>query len=61
MKKPFTTLTVAILAIVAIAHALRLVFGWSIAIAGTDVPAWVSIVALIVSAGLAVGTWRENM
>ena len=61
MKKPITTITVVILALVALAHALRLLFGWSVAVAGTDVPNWVSIVALIVAAGLAVGTWQENM
>ena len=30
MKKPFTTVTVVVLAVVAIAHALRLIFGLSL-------------------------------
>ena len=61
MKKPFTTITVVILAVVALLHALRLLFDWSVTVEGTAVPGWVSVVGLIVSAGLAVGTWRENM
>jgi len=61
MKKPFTTITVVILAVVALLHALRLLFDWSVTVEGTAVRGWVSVVGLIVSAGLAVGTWRENM
>ena len=60
-KKPFTTITVVILAVVALLHALRLLFDWSVTVEGTAVRGWVSVVGLIVSAGLAVGTWRENM
>ena len=60
MKKPFTTVTVVVLALIALAHALRIMLAWKVAIAGTHVPMWVSIVALIVAAGLAVGTWHES-
>ena len=59
-KKPFTTITVVILAVVALLHALRLLFDWSVTVEGTAVPGWVSVVGLIVSAGLAVRTWREK-
>jgi hypothetical protein len=61
MKKPFTTVTIVVLGLMALAHALRIILAWKIAIAGTHVPMWVSIVSLIVATGLAVGTWRENM
>ena len=57
--KPFTTATLIILALVAIVHALRLVMGGSVIVNGSDVPMWVSAVALVVFAGLAVGLWRE--
>jgi hypothetical protein len=57
--KPFTTATLIILALVALVHALRLVMGWSVTVDGSDVPMWVSPVALVVFAGLAVGLWRE--
>jgi hypothetical protein len=58
--KPFTTATLVILALVAIGHALRLLLGWSVTVDGADVPMWPSVVALVVTAGLAVGLWRET-
>jgi hypothetical protein len=61
MNKPFTTVTVIALALVAIGHALRLIFGLSVSLGGAEVPMWVSVVALVVAAALAVGTWRENL
>jgi hypothetical protein len=61
MKKPFTTVTVLVLAVVAIAHALRLIFGLSVTLGGLEIPMWVSVVALVVAAALAIGTWRENL
>jgi len=38
MKKPFTTVTVVVLAVVAIAHALRLIFGLTVALARLRLP-----------------------
>jgi hypothetical protein len=58
--KPFTAATLVILALVAIVHVLRLLFGWSVTINGTDIPTWVSVVAFVITAGLAVGLWRET-
>ena len=57
--KPFTTATLIILVLVAIVHALRLAMGWSVTVNGSGVPMWVSAVALVVFAGLAVGLRRE--
>ena len=59
--KPFTTAALVIFALVAIAHLLRLLLGWSITFNGTEIPMWVSIVALVIFAGLAVGLWRESV
>jgi hypothetical protein len=59
--KPFTTAALVIFALVAIVHALRLLLGWNITLNGTEIPMWVSIVALVISAGLAVGLWRESV
>ena len=42
-------------------HALRLVLGWNATIASTEIPMWVSVAALVIAGGLAVGLWRENM
>ena len=58
--KPFTGVTLVILALVAIMHVLRLLLGWSVTINGTDIPMWVSAVAFVITAGLAVGLWRET-
>jgi hypothetical protein len=58
--KPFTTATLVILALVAIVHASRLLLGWSVIVNGSDIPMWVSVVALVITVGLAVGLWRET-
>jgi hypothetical protein len=58
--KPFTAATLVILALVAMVHVLRLLFGWSVTIDGTDIPMWASVVAFVIPAGLAVGLWRET-
>jgi len=30
-------------------------------VAGTEIPMWVSVAALVIAGGLAIGLWRENM
>ena len=42
MNKPFTLAAIAIFVIVALMHLLRLLFGWSVTIAGIDVRIWAS-------------------
>ena len=61
MNKPFTVAAVVIFVIVAVMHLLRLVRGWDTTIAGTEIPMWVSVAALAIAGGLAIGLWRENM
>jgi len=61
MNKPFTTAAVVIFAIVALMHVLRLLLGWDATIADTEIPMWVSVAALVIAGGLAIGLWRENM
>jgi hypothetical protein len=58
--KPFTTIAVVIFALIALAHLCRLVWGCEVVVSGTVIPNWVSMVGLIVSAGLAVMLWRES-
>ena len=55
-----TRLAALLLLLVALAHLLRLVLGTTITIGTYAVPMWVSVVAVIVPAGLAVGLWREG-
>lgn len=57
--KPFTLATLVILTLLALAHALRLLLGVSIAVDGVDIPMWASVVGLVIAAGLAFGLWRE--
>ncbi len=57
--KPFTTMTVVVLAIVAIVHLLRLILGWEVFINNVGIDNWVSVVGVIVAGGLAWGLWTE--
>jgi hypothetical protein len=61
MNKPFTIAAVVTFAVVALMHILRLVLGWDATIAGNEIPLWVSVAALLIAGGLAIGLWRENM
>jgi len=44
---------------VAIAHVLRLVYGWQVTIGDAFIPMWASGVAAVITAGLALMLWRE--
>ena len=57
--KPFTTLAAGVFALMAAVHLYRLVRPFDVAVGGTPVPQWASIVALLVTALLAVMLWRE--
>jgi hypothetical protein len=58
--KPATMISMLFLAIVAVGHLLRLVLGVEIRVGGILVPLWVSVLACVLPAGLAVGLWRES-
>ena len=57
--KPFTSLAVAVFAIVALLHLLRVLLGWNVVIGGLMVPVWASVVAGILAAVLAAMVARE--
>lgn len=57
--KPFTTLAVALFALIAVAHLFRLFAGWEVIVAGFVIPVWFSWLGLIIAGGLAVMVWRE--
>lgn len=57
--KPFTTIAVFVLAIVAFAHLLRAIAGWEIVISGVVLPMWPSVLAFVFAGGLAIGLRRE--
>ena len=58
--KPFTTIAVAFLALVAVVHLLRLFTGWEVIVVGFVVPVWWSVFGLLVAGGLALMVWREH-
>jgi len=60
MRKPFTTITIGILGLMAVLHVLRLFFHWPVTINGIDIPMWASVLAAIVAAVLAVMVQRES-
>ena len=57
--KPFTTLAAALFGLIALAHLYRLVKGLEVVVSGTLLPQWLSVVGLIVAAGMALMLWRE--
>lgn len=58
--KPFTTLAVVLLALIALIHLFRVVRGLEVVVGGTTIPIWVSIVGVIVAGGLSIMVWRES-
>lgn len=58
--RPFTTVTVVLLILMALMHALRLWLGWEVTVSGITIPMWASAAGFFVTAGLAIGLWRER-
>lgn len=58
--KPFTTIAVAIFALVALTHLCRIWQGWEIVVAGTVIPMWASYLGLVLAAGLSFMLWQES-
>ena len=58
--KPFTTIAIALLLLIAIMQLTRVVRGWEVLINGVSIPVWVSGLAFIVAGGLAAMLWRES-
>jgi hypothetical protein len=52
--KAYLIVSTFIFALVALMHLLRLMLGWSVQLGMTSVPLWVSVLAVLVSASIAV-------
>jgi len=52
--KAFVIVSTLIFAIVALMHLIRLTLGWSAQLGMTSIPLWVSVLALLISACIAV-------
>ena len=51
-QKTFSVMAGVIFALVALAHLVRIYFGWPIVISSWSIPMWVSWAALVVASGL---------
>jgi hypothetical protein len=58
--KPFTTVAVVLLALIAVVHLLRLFAAWVVAVAGFVIPVWWSALGFLIAGGLALMVWRES-
>ncbi|HEV3270769.1 MAG TPA: hypothetical protein VGZ93_01170 [Candidatus Methylacidiphilales bacterium] len=52
--RSYLIMTTVIFAFVALMHLMRLVLGWSVILGTTSIPFWVSLLAVFVSAGVAI-------
>ena len=52
--KAYVIVSTFIFALVAIMHLIRLTLGWSVQLGMTSVPLWVSVLAVLVSASVAI-------
>jgi hypothetical protein len=59
--RPFTLIAAIIFALMALVHAYRLVTHFQIIAGSHMLPMWLSIVAIVVTAILAVGLYRESI
>jgi hypothetical protein len=57
--KPFTTIAAIIFLLMACAHLYRLIRPFAVVIGGCSLPQWLSIIGVLVPAGLALMLWRE--
>ena len=58
--KPVARIVTLFLALVALAHFLRLLLQVEVVAGGVRIPLWASAVACVVTGGLAILLWRES-
>src|SRR2546430_4764000 len=56
--KPFTAIAVLVFLLIAILQLLRFTLRWEVTVNGVTVPVWLSGIAFVIMAGLAVMVWR---
>jgi len=57
--KPFTLIAAVIFGLMALVHAYRLIVGFPVSVGGNELGQGVSVIALIVTAGLSLMLFRE--
>ncbi len=58
--KPFTTITIVFLGLLALLQLTRFLLGWEVVVNGLLVPVWVSAIAAVIAGGLALMLWCES-
>lgn len=58
--KPATTIAAILLALLSLAHLVRLILGVEFIAAGHAIPQWASVLGFLVPGALAVWVWREH-
>lgn len=58
--KPFTGIAIVFLALIATLQLLRSIMGWEVSVNGMSVPTWASVMAFIITGGLALMLWKES-
>ena len=58
-RRPFTTIAALIFALMALVHVYRLFTHFQVTAGSHSIPEWVSIVAIVIAGGLAIGLFRE--
>ena len=58
--RPGSLLAMLLLPLIAVGHVLRLVFRVEVMAGGISIPLWVSVIACVVPALIAVMLWREG-
>jgi len=58
--KPFTTVAIVFLSLIAVLQLLRFAKGWEVLINGISIPVWASGLAFVIAGGLAVMLARES-
>jgi hypothetical protein len=59
-RKPSTIIAAGLLIIIAVAHLVRVFYNISVTVNTVTIPVWPSILAVIVTGGLAIWLWTEN-
>lgn len=57
-QKTFYNITLIVFLLIALLHALRLVYGWSAVIGGWEVPMWLSGLAIVLAGYLAYNAFK---
>jgi membrane protein implicated in regulation of membrane protease activity len=58
--KPFATLAVILLSLIAAMQLIRFVLAWEVTVNGLTIPVWLSGIAFVVVGGIAAMLWRES-